>query len=61
MNPITLLKTVFYLNGRMCLRGGREHETLKIVFDCDEGGDYVQYSDHGSKNRSEDKGDMSTT
>ena len=64
MTPTSLLNTVFFLNGKMlCLRGGREHRDLKIaqfIFDCDEGGDYVQYSEHGSKNRSgsyKDKGE----
>ena len=64
MTSTSLLNTVFFLNGKMlCLRGGREHRDLKIaqfIFDCDEVGDYVQYSEQGSKNRSgsfKDKGE----
>lgn len=55
-SPSALLHTVFFLNGKvLCLRGGREHKTLKISqfnFHSDEGGDYVVYQENGSKNRS---------
>ena len=39
----------------MCLRGGREHKALKLsqfTFGTDDGGDYVVYTENGSKNRS---------
>ena len=39
----------------MCLRGGREHKALKLsqfMFGVDEGGDYIVYTENGSKNRS---------
>ena len=47
---------MFFLNGKvLCLRGGREHKTLKISqysFHSDEGGNYVVNQENGSKNRS---------
>ena len=54
--PAAVLNTVFFLNGKtMCLRGGREHKALKLsqfVFGSDAGGDFVVYTENGSKNRS---------
>ena len=54
--PWALLNATFYLNGKtMCLRGGREHKVLKLsqfTFGTDEGGDYIVYTENGSKNRS---------
>ena len=51
-----LLNAMFFLNGKtMCLRGGREHKALKLsqfTFGTDDGGDYVVYTENGSKNRS---------
>ena len=48
-----LLNATFYLNVK--IRGGREHKLLKLsqfTFGTDEGGDYVVYTENGSKNRS---------
>ena len=54
--PRALLNAVFYMNGKvLCLRGGQEHKNLKIsqfTFGSDQGGQYVQYAENGSKNRS---------
>ena len=56
LTPGALLNATFYLNGKtLCLRGGREHKLLKLsqfTFGTDEGGDYVVYTENGSKNRS---------
>ena len=55
-SPKTLLNAIFYMNGKvLCLRGGREHKSLKISqfnFSSDQGGDFVVYTENGSKNRS---------
>ena len=55
-NPKSLLNAVFFLNGKvLCLRGGREHKSLKVsqfAFRSDEGGEYVLYTENDSKNRS---------
>ena len=55
-SPTALLNAVFFMNGKiLCLRGGREHKTLKVsqfTFGVDEGGEYVVYTENGSKNRS---------
>ena len=55
-SPKALLNTVFYMNGKvLCLRGGQEHQNLKLSqfsFGSDHGGDYVVYTENGSKNRS---------
>ena len=55
-NPTALLNAVFFLNGKvLCLRGGREHKSLKVsqfAFGSDEGGEYILYTENGSKNRS---------
>ena len=55
-NPKALLNAVFFLNGKvLCLRGGREHKSLKVsqfAFGSDEGGEYVLYTESSSKNRS---------
>ena len=55
-NPTALLNAVFYLNGKvLCLRGGKEHKLLKVAqfsFGYDDGGEYVKYTENGSKNRS---------
>lgn len=54
--PRALLNAVFFLNGKtMCLRGGREHKALKLsqfTFGTDKGGDFVVYTENGSKNGS---------
>ena len=54
-SPKALLNAIFFMNGKvLCLRGGREHKGLKIsqfTFGSDEG-DYVTYTENGSKNRS---------
>ena len=62
-SPTALLNAVFFMNGKiLCLRG-REHKTLKVsqfTFGIDEGGEYVVYTESGSKNRSgsyKDNGD----
>ena len=48
-NPKALLNAVFFLNRKvLCLRGGREHKSLKVsqfAFGSDEGGEYVLYTD----------------
>ena len=39
----------------LCLRGGREHKALKLsqfTSGCDEGGEYIVYTENGSKNKS---------
>ena len=39
----------------LCLRGGHEHKSLKISqfnFGSDQGGDFVVYTENGSRNRS---------
>ena len=39
----------------LCLQAGEEHRKLKVSqfqFGCDEGGEYVVYTENGSKNRS---------
>lgn len=50
----TLLNVVFFLKGKiMCLRGHCEHRALKLsqfTFGADEGGDFVVYTENGSKN-----------
>lgn len=55
-SPHALLNAVFFLNGKtMCLRGGREHKAIKLsqfIFGTDDGGDYVVYTENGSKNQS---------
>ena len=55
-SPRALLNAIFFLNGKtLCLRGGREHRALKLsqfTFGTDDGGDYVVYTENGSKNRS---------
>ena len=55
-SPKVLLHAVFFANGKyLCLRGGREHKELKLsqfTFERDEGGEFVQYVENGSKNRS---------
>ena len=55
-SPKTLLNAIFYMNGKvLCLRGGCEHKSLKISqfnFDSDRGGDFVVYTENGSKNHS---------
>ena len=55
-NPKALLNAVFFLNRKvLCLRGGREHKSLKVsqfTFGSNEGGEYVLYTENGSKNRS---------
>ena len=47
-NPKALLNAIFYMNGKvLCLRGGREHKSLKISqfnFGSDQGGDFVVYT-----------------
>lgn len=54
-SPSRLMNAVFYNNGKiLCLRGGEEHQKLKISqfrFDSDEGGEYVVFTENGSKNR----------
>ena len=54
--PKALLNLVFFVNGKMlCLRGGKEHKDLKFSqfsFGEDSGGEYVVYTENGSKNRS---------
>ena len=54
--PTVLLNALFFLNGKiLCLRGGREHKQLKLSqfsFSTDSGGEYVTYTENGSKNRS---------
>jgi len=50
-----LLRAVFFANGKyLYLRGGCEHKELKLqfTFGCDEGGNFVQHLENGSKNRS---------
>ena len=51
-NPKALLNAIFYMNGKvLCLRGGREHKSLKISqfnFGSDQG-DFVVYMENGSK------------
>ena len=54
-DPKTLLRTVFYLNGKnFCLRGGQEHRELKISqltwVSCPQEG-YI-YTENASKNQS---------
>ena len=55
-SPRSLLNAVFFLNGKtLCLGGGREHRALKLsqfTFGTDDGGDYIVYTENGSKNRS---------
>ena len=55
-SPSSLVNAVFYNNGKiLCLRGGEEHRKLKISqfqFDSDEGGEYVVFTENGSKNSS---------
>ena len=53
-SPKALLCAVFFANGKnLCLRGGREHHTLKISqFVFGEVLEYVTYTEHGLKNRS---------
>ena len=64
-SPRALLNAVFFLNGKtMCLRGGREHKALKLfqfTSGTDDGGDYVVYTENGSKNRSGSYKDSQTT
>ena len=52
--PQALLNAVFFLNGKnFCLRGGEEHQSLKIsqITCCDKPVSYM-YVENGSKNRS---------
>ena len=59
-SPRSLANAVFFSNGKiLCLRGGREHYTLKLSqfqFGSDEFNgevkEYVVYTENGSKNRS---------
>ena len=53
-SPKALLHAVFFFNGKyLCLRGGREELKLsQFKFGCDEGGEFVEYVENGSKNRS---------
>ena len=51
--PEKLLRVVFYYNGKsLCLRGGKEHRTLKVsqIVRHDDPPRYV-YTENGSKNR----------
>ena len=54
--PKSLFNAVFVMNGNiLCLRGGREHKDLKVAqltFGEDSGGEFVVYTENGSKNRS---------
>ena len=54
-SPKALLNAFFYMNGKvLCLRGGREHKSLKISqfnFGSDQRGDFVVYMENGSKTR----------
>ena len=55
-SPKALLNAIFFMNGKvLCLRGGREHKSLKIsqfTLGSDGDGDYVIYTENGSKDRS---------
>ena len=55
-SPKALLNAIFHMNGKvLCLRGGHEHRSLKISqfnFGSDQEGDFVVYTENGSKNRS---------
>ena len=54
--PKSLFNAVFFMNGKiLCLRGGREHKDLKLAqltFGQDSRGEFVVYTENGSKNRS---------
>ena len=54
--PSSLLRAIFFMNGKaLCLRGGREDRMLKLSqfsIHSDEYGEFVVYSENGSKNRS---------
>jgi len=53
-SPKALVHAVFF-GKYLYLRGGREHKELKLsqfIFGCDEGGEFVQHVENGSKNRS---------
>ena len=54
--PKSLFNAVSLMNGKiLCLRGGREHKDLKVAqltFGEDSGGEFVVYTENGSKNRS---------
>ena len=54
--PRSLFSAVFFMNGKvLCLRGGREHKALKISqfkFGTEDGKEFLEYTENGSKNRS---------